>query len=51
MDKLKLYAAPLIALVLLLVWFFAIRPALDEAEPAEPAKPGAAEPAKPAPAP
>ena len=29
MDKLKLYAAPLIAIVLLLVWFVLIKPQLD----------------------
>jgi hypothetical protein len=28
MDKLKLYAVPLLALVLLLAWFFVIQPRL-----------------------
>ncbi|MFO7564656.1 MAG: hypothetical protein R6X02_18580 [Enhygromyxa sp.] len=39
MDKLKLYAAPLLALVLLLAWFFVIRPMLaeDEAPSEDPA--------------
>jgi hypothetical protein len=32
MDKLKLYAVPLVALVLILIWFLMIQPALDEAE-------------------
>jgi hypothetical protein len=35
MDKLKLYAAPIIALVLLLVWFFVVRPMLAEDAPSE----------------
>ena len=30
MDKLKLYAAPLIAIVLLLVWFLLFKPKLDD---------------------
>jgi hypothetical protein len=34
MDKLKLYAAPLVALVLILLWFFVLSPMLDEGEPA-----------------
>ena len=32
MEQLKTYAAPVIALVLLLVWFFVIRPKLGDAE-------------------
>ena len=32
MEQLKNYAAPVIALVLLLVWFFVIRPKLGDAE-------------------
>ncbi len=39
MDKLKAYAVPVIALLLLLAWFFVVRPMLDEgSESAEPAK-------------
>ena len=38
MEQLKTYAAPILALVLLLVWFFAIRPKLGEAETAEKAE-------------
>lgn len=30
MDKLKLYAVPLLALVLLLLWFFVVRPMLAD---------------------
>ncbi|PRP90136.1 hypothetical protein ENSA5_67540 [Enhygromyxa salina] len=30
MDKLKPYAVPLVALVITLLWFFVIRPMLDE---------------------
>jgi len=30
MDKLKLYAAPILALVILLAWYFVIRPMLAE---------------------
>ncbi|MCA9685776.1 MAG: hypothetical protein KC457_26605 [Myxococcales bacterium] len=29
MDKLKLYAAPIVALVVILAWYFVIRPKLD----------------------
>ena len=29
MDKLKLYAAPIVALVVILAWYFLIRPKLD----------------------
>jgi hypothetical protein len=35
MDKLKLYAAPLIALVLLLAWYFVVRPKLADEPVAE----------------
>ena len=35
MDKLKLYAAPIIALVLLLAWFFVVRPMLAEDPPSD----------------
>ncbi|PRQ09833.1 hypothetical protein [Enhygromyxa salina] len=45
METLKNFAVPLVALVLLLVWFFVIRPMLAEA-PADLAP--AAEPTKPA---
>lgn len=30
MDKLKTYAVPLVALVLLLIWVFVVKPMLDE---------------------
>lgn len=39
MDKLKPYAAPLIALVILVAWFFVIRPMLAE-QPADEAPAG-----------
>lgn len=45
MDTLKNFAVPLVALVLMLVWFFVIRPMLAD-QPADPAP--AAEPAQPA---
>lgn len=35
MDKLKLYAVPIVALVLLLVWYFVVRPMLAEDAPAD----------------
>lgn len=51
-DKLKMYAAPLIALVLILAWFFVIKPMLNDGaldDPAtEPGETGEAEGAKPA---
>jgi hypothetical protein len=36
MDKLKQFAVPLVALILLLVWYFVVNPRLAE----EPAPPG-----------
>ncbi|KIG12044.1 hypothetical protein DB30_02099 [Enhygromyxa salina] len=51
METLKNFAVPLVALVLLLVWFFVIRPMLGDTpvEPEPAAKSGEpAEPAKPA---
>jgi hypothetical protein len=33
MDKLKLYVAPIVALVLLLVWYFVVQPRIAD-EPA-----------------
>ncbi len=46
MDKLKLYAAPLVALVLILAWFFVIKPMIDPGE-GEAAKQDAKQDAKP----
>jgi hypothetical protein len=45
MDKLKPFAVPLIALALLLVWYFAVRPRLDE--PAAPQADDKAQPKAP----
>ena len=33
MDKLKLYVAPIVALVLLLLWYFVVQPRLAEDKP------------------
>lgn len=33
MDKLKLYAVPILALVLLLVWYFVVQPRIGEDKP------------------
>lgn len=33
MDKLKLYAVPIVALVLLLLWYFVAQPKLAEDKP------------------
>lgn len=46
MEQLKTYAVPLVALVLMLVWFFVIRPMLDEGEAAPDEQAEKAEPAK-----
>ncbi len=35
MDKLKLYAAPIVALVLMLVWLFVVRPMMSSDEQAD----------------
>jgi hypothetical protein len=33
MDKLKLYVAPIVALALLLLWYFVVQPRLAEDKP------------------
>jgi hypothetical protein len=40
MDKLKLYAAPIVALAMILLWFLVVKPMLDASE--QPAEPGPA---------
>jgi hypothetical protein len=49
METLKNFAVPIVALILMLVWFFVIRPMLADApaEPAPSAEPAPAEPAEP----
>jgi hypothetical protein len=49
MDQLKTYAVPLVALVILLVWFFVIRPMMSEQPPAEAEGQGQDEKAEPRP--
>jgi hypothetical protein len=38
MDKLKPFAVPLVALILLLVWYFVVNPRLAEQPPADDGK-------------
>ena len=38
MDKLKLYIAPIVALVLLLLWYFVVQPRVIEDKPLDGAK-------------
>jgi hypothetical protein len=33
MDKIKLYVAPIVALVLLLLWYFVVQPRLADEKP------------------